>query len=959
MAAAARFERAINALGYGQRPGDLVVRSPRRHDPARAFVWRELQRKTPVDAAYFQGAVPLVAFAEAATDEAVASLHRDLWNFGRVPLLVAITDVDVEVYSCFSAPSAPDDARQALLRVSALSSELGDELSDFTRAEVETGRFVAAYAEKFDRRQRVDRRLLANLSDLRYELHRAYPGREIDALLGSSILVRYLEDRGILGTHQVPWPAGVGSYTEVLRSGLERTIAFLVALDARFHGDVFSQAVEELSEVDDDAVVALAAFLEGEDLRTGQQTFWPYDFSIISPELISSIYEQLLEETKDEDAAYYTPRHVVDLMLDQVLPWGSRATKRVLDPACGSGIFLTEAFRRMCFAAAVDDDLDATSAAEILTSAIFGCDQSLAATQVAAFSLYLALFEEVRADLVWDTVRLPRLIGENLVVSDFFEADIPEDAFDLIVGNPPWRSALTPAAEAYVEARGLAVADKQMATAFLWRAGDLAKERGSIALLLPSKSILHNRSRRAVLARQSILREFSIETVIDLSALRRSLFTDAVAPGAVIVASPASDETGSRGEILHLSPHRGALQAGIDGFVLAADDMHEIPRRLVEAHTDAFTIFLWGDEDDFNLVTEMRARHRTLGELVTARGWICHRGYQEFGGDSNKATVLQGLPRIRATAVHPFRVDVEQVDVFDRDVVHRLRTPALYLQPKVLIRRGLVDGRIAAVFVAAPAAFNDSIIGVAASPGEERLLKLVEACLNSSVAAYYQFLTGSSWGVERDYVEQNEHLGMPLPSFDDVSDDATSMLDEIRATALASGQLPQAALDQVVFELYGFGAREADIIGDAVADRRARVSGVDSAFRMPGADQLRTYRESLLKALAATFPSATATVEVEQISDGYLAALVSFDGFEGGRPPAIAEVRSALQTMKAAVSEWESPSVVVLPSSVVLLGGAVAVVKPAEARLWSRRRARADAASIAATVLSGSATEAA
>src|SRR5262249_35912369 len=85
------------------------------------------------------------------------------------------------------------------------------------------------------------------------------------------------------------------------------------------------------------------------DTQDRQLRLWPqYSFDTIPLEFISSVYEEFLNEDRDRNKAYYTPPHLVDYILDAVLPWdGDRWNLRILDPCCGSGIFLVKAFQRL------------------------------------------------------------------------------------------------------------------------------------------------------------------------------------------------------------------------------------------------------------------------------------------------------------------------------------------------------------------------------------------------------------------------------------------------------------------------------------------------------------------------------------------------------------------------------------------------------------------------------------
>ena len=89
-----------------------------------------------------------------------------------------------------------------------------------------------------------------------------------------------------------------------------------------------------------------------------------YDFEIIPVELISNIYESFLGNTafsngkmitelskQKEVKAYYTPPFLVDYVLSQTIqPFIEKQEEtscKVLDPSCGSGIFLVESLRRI------------------------------------------------------------------------------------------------------------------------------------------------------------------------------------------------------------------------------------------------------------------------------------------------------------------------------------------------------------------------------------------------------------------------------------------------------------------------------------------------------------------------------------------------------------------------------------------------------------------------------------
>jgi len=94
------------------------------------------------------------------------------------------------------------------------------------------------------------------------------------------------------------------------------------------------------------------------DEANGQMALFTdlYDFSHLPIETLSVVYEQFLHHKEDgddtsegeESGAYYTPVCLADFMIEEMdrkLPL--RDGVAVFDPACGSGAFLVQAYRRL------------------------------------------------------------------------------------------------------------------------------------------------------------------------------------------------------------------------------------------------------------------------------------------------------------------------------------------------------------------------------------------------------------------------------------------------------------------------------------------------------------------------------------------------------------------------------------------------------------------------------------
>ena len=75
-----------------------------------------------------------------------------------------------------------------------------------------------------------------------------------------------------------------------------------------------------------------------------------FDFEYVNRDILGHVYEDYLpKEERKELGEYYTPLEVVQFMLDsaEYRPNEGIGRKQVLDPACGSGTFLTEVVERL------------------------------------------------------------------------------------------------------------------------------------------------------------------------------------------------------------------------------------------------------------------------------------------------------------------------------------------------------------------------------------------------------------------------------------------------------------------------------------------------------------------------------------------------------------------------------------------------------------------------------------
>lgn len=961
----AHLADTLEALGYAESEGLLTV-SNVSEPGSRDYYWRELRDKIGLDAVFFNDGVPVVGFSSEEEPNGLHGVRKRLWNYGRVPLLINVSMDTISAYN--AATSVPSVTRPAVS--GSIYSEHRQNIASqllrvFQRSQIESGRFNFASGPMNRRAGRVDRALLRNLAYLREGTAQLATTRRdaLDTLIGGFLVASYLRDRGILNSDHMDSLVGIPELNDVLTRGVSTTRTLFEGLAARFNGDVFGSVPEAMSEIEGVELEGIASMLRGDDLATGQQALWPYDFSVLPADLVSSVYEELLAQTRKEDSAYYTPRFLVDLVLDEILPWSAdRATfrpPRIADIACGSGAFMIEAFRRIAYLrhAQTGQPLTYPELNDLLLTNIHGVDHNPVAAKVAAFGLYLSVLEEVHPPDIWDKALLPKLIGRNIIVADAFaDHALRNERFDLVVSNPPWSSNLTPLATKYVRATDVPVADQQLAQAFVWLARDMLKSGGRLGLVMPAKGLLHNRSNTAQSFRSSLFTKLDVTAIIDLSAVRRSVFVTAIAPSAVLVARRPDDnvdEVASTNTLLHVAAHPRALGSPVDALIIAPEEIRPITKRQAASRPDIWKVLLWGSTRDLELIDRLRRSYPSVGGVAQRRGWQSSQGFQVGGGDSNDSTDLIGLPIVETKSVQFLHISQDNYDAFDRKKLHRPRRRELYSGPMVLIRRGIHKEGIAASYREEDAVFPNGLIGIAGNKTDRAELASLAVTTVSSLGRYWHFMTSASWGVERDFVELNEHLSLPLASPDEET--ARRLFELIRLAEQDDGPELRDAVDSIVFDMYGLSSVDRARIIEKMQTAIGRFYGHSLGIEKRPEDA-SGYQSVLTRALQTTLPDLSVTTHI--FDDGpYRAVTITLDEDDFANSISHStgpvDVDMDLLLRRITRSTTNPTAIIAQPSGFFVDENTVYLIKTNERDRWSNDSALDDAERVLAALATG------
>lgn len=297
-------------------------------------------------AVFCVGEQPTVCFIDAGMlaqprDQRVAQICQRLWNQNLASVVIVLDPDGLTAYAVNDRDAEPDT----------LSRAEADQRGSWSAYEVQSGFIKDRLSDWFSPERRVDQRLLGNLREVVKQLTRdGLNDSQAEVLMAQVIFLCYLEQRGIVGdayrhSHNLEFLEAYVSHND--GRGVDR---LLKRLGADFNGDFLSSregGAPRWSSLERPSFRTIHNFLEAVDFETGQGSFWRYDFSHIPVELISGIYETLLKDRQGALGAYYTPRHLANLVTELAFqPFADPSECTVYDGACGSGILLTTAFRK-------------------------------------------------------------------------------------------------------------------------------------------------------------------------------------------------------------------------------------------------------------------------------------------------------------------------------------------------------------------------------------------------------------------------------------------------------------------------------------------------------------------------------------------------------------------------------------------------------------------------------------
>ncbi len=534
--------------------------------------------------------------------EEFGMIVKNIWLSAKIPLIYAFTKTDVTIISSYKKPeyngSFYEPTFLEKLEIASLSQD-----SIYSAKRLDNGTFwdETKFKKEFKFENSSFALLLEKLKKMLNDIVEYEQSSDIKnteefykKLLLRSILVKYLEERTDENGDRIFQPGffkqfsgSKDSFISVLNKP-GAIIDLFQTLESNFNGNIFNLSINEIEILENKDLSIFINFFDGYVDEKEQLQFWElYSFNYLPVELISNIYEEFLPKVK---GVVYTPPFLVDFLIDRCMPLQELIEEtenyKVVDPACGSGVFLVAAFKRLVQAWRIEHNWERPNVEvlqKILKTKIFGIDIKKESIQLAAFSLTIALCDQLSPKKIRN-LKFDDLTEKNLIEKDYFSIILNENnaydeyqnAYDLVIGNPPFVSKLTTPDSKTVENnlmknRGLKLPDNQLALLFFETAIQLSKSKAKVCLIQPAGPSLYNSGSFAY--RTHLFKNFRIPIIYDFTSLESFLYGKAkVATTAFI----AENSTLTKENIYHITIRRTSSSKERMFFELDKYDFHRV-----------------------------------------------------------------------------------------------------------------------------------------------------------------------------------------------------------------------------------------------------------------------------------------------------------------------------------------------------------------------------------------------
>jgi len=733
-------------------------------------------------------------------------VFKQCWNFSEAPIIIIENDVNFDIYNGF------DYIRK---NGKFLLSEIANK-DELNYISIISGKYFENANDIFNKKtKKVDKKLLENIKEAREKLLKLTDNKDIaNALLGRVIFIRYLIDRKVLLRFEGHHKALTNEEFKEILSSKDRTYNLFRYLKSKdgFNGDWFPIEDNEEDIVNEEHLSILKELISGTDIKTKQGSLFDiYDFSIIPIEFISNVYENFIgEENQKKDGAYYTPTFLVDYILKYTVDEYFKNNPKeynckVLDPACGSGIFLVETLRKLIsqYQKVNKKPIKSEEIVKLVKDNIYGIDYNKNALQISVFSLYLTMLDyQTPTDI--EKFKFPYLLDSeknedeaNFFHNDFFDTKakfntiLKEKKLDFIIGNPPYGKSTVKEnslANKYIKTNKIKVGNGNIVQSFMIRVKDLVAKNSKISFIVTSKVLYNLKSKE--FRTEHFFNQFKINHILELSSVRKDIFENADVPVSILFYEYCNDINEIReNKINYISMKPSPYFEKLKTLFISKSDFKKVQQSKILEYDYLWKILVYGSYLDFNFIKKLML-NTTIQNFIDSESMIKYQGFKRKDGkkkiDINR---LKGFDFIDTGAkkknLKPFYIS-SKLHKFKYDYVGYTNKKLtkdytdIYKAPILLFTGGLSNKlKQNSAISYSDAVFTSSVVALKSLDNNINRLKIINGLFYSKYFSYYLLQIGSSTGIKQEESDDYEKLSLPYVDENKIVD-IVSKIEELK-----------------------------------------------------------------------------------------------------------------------------------------------------------------------------------
>jgi hypothetical protein len=794
--------------------------------------------------------LPFVFIYSNPSQEEEEKLKQKVFNFGNAPIVI-IHKSDVKIINGLVYNRNQTKVENLLGKY---------KFSDFSYDKLVTQIFWDEHLNSC-KEKGIYHSFLKNITETRnYLIYEGKLSKSVcNRLIGRLLFIRYFIDRGVAFKKDdgTCFFDGLKELFADTVKNKDALYSFFTYFKDKYNGDLFPVDDEEINSITNDHLKILSILFKGGKFNLQKNNFYIqeslfdiYDFSIIPIELVSNVYESFMGESEFEkrkdsiqvkNKAFYTPFVLADFVLENTIGKYLKQnniktdfTCPVLDPSCGSGIFLVEALRKIIERKIElkKDTLERNEIWDCVSDNIYGIDIDKDAIDIAIFSIYVTILDYISPLEISENFKFRNLKNTNFFNADFFNVEeiynttLKNIQLKFIIGNPPWGQIKESPYMDYCALREqketveqnqkveIEISDKQIAQAFLIRVSDFfANDKTTSCSFVVTSKLLYNTNARKW--RKYFLNNFSVSEIYDFSPVRNSIFEDAVWPTMIIFYDTKRHDT-----FEHFSITAKEFSKRFKSFSIDRQSTKMFSQKELRAFNTDYNWFwktlVYGSFFDFLIIKKMKEQYRTIFDYIEDYGLQYGVGLKRNDGTKKQdASNLIGCKFIDTHNKELQQFIYNSSNNWNERTAGNIPNLKLFAPPLALIKEGLTpDFKGVAAFSDERVIFTHSVRAINGNKNNIDVLKSIVGLMNSDLFSYYILHTGSSVGIDLTRANQIEQFAFPVILSKEISVIVDEIMSIDKELVLYNEEREKYTfeLNKKIFELYNFKKIEKDFI---------------------------------------------------------------------------------------------------------------------------------------------------